>query len=358
MGMNSYSADAGTSVEIVYAFDTVNSVPGFPIVALIDDAQQIVAEFPATISIVNSDEWSSTIVIPDVDANTQVLWTVCWTFNTGEQTTVVNVPLYVNPNIDNQTGDIVLLPGQPLSFNMKRVVTVADIMIYQNNDLVQLFHVSGAPNIVNAYCSTAVRVDINISPSITPYLVVVDQLIFNLWVVTPRILTACLALESWINKAHIEQVIPQLEYKQSDLLNYLERGLNLFNGYPPQLMTFNGLNMQGPLYETWLLCATYYALGAQLQAEGALSFDFSGQAVTLNVDRTGSIESALGRVESMIGDKVPALKKLLAKYGINSGDGSNIYANSNSIGRVGITHGAFTVGNARNFGPIQMARHR
>lgn len=144
---------------------------------------------------------------------------------------------------------------------------------------------------------------------------------FKVWAVTPSILVAASQLEDFINKARAKNVIPELDYTQADLIQYLHRGLALFNSYPPQLTTFTGMNMQGMILDGWLQCAAYYALCAQLQAEGQMAFDFSGQAVSLNVDRTPSIESALGRIEAAL-ERIRGTKQLLAKNGINSGDGS------------------------------------
>jgi hypothetical protein len=60
----------------------------------------------------------------------------------------------------------------------------------------------------------------------------------------------------------------------------------------------------------------------QYMAEGSLAFDFSGQSVSLNIDRTTYIESMLGRLDTMVENQVKPVKRLLAKNGITSGDGS------------------------------------
>lgn len=145
--------------------------------------------------------------------------------------------------------------------------------------------------------------------------------VFNVWPSNPSILNSTKQLEEFLNKAHIKNVIPELDYTQGDLMMYLSRGLSLFNALE-QITAFTGMNMTGYMQEAWLICAAYYALAAQLQAEGALAFDFSGQTVSLNIDRTPSIESALGRVENQIENVVRPLKKRLAQAGITSGDGS------------------------------------
>ena len=103
--------------------------------------------------------------------------------------------------------------------------------------------------------------------------------------------------------------------------------------------------MQGPLLNSWLICSCYYALGAQLQAEGALAFDFGGQTVSLNVDRTPAIESALGRIENEVENTVKPFKKLLGRTGILSGDGSaggQFMDTSRALGVLGLSNTPLT----------------
>lgn len=167
---------------------------------------------------------------------------------------------------------------------------------------------------------------------------------FKVWPVTPSILVAASMVEDYINKARAQNVIPELAYTTADLIQYLHRGLGLFNSIGPQLTDFTGMNMQGGILDSWITCACYYALGAQLQAEGQMAFDFSGQSVSLNVDRTPSIESALGRIESAI-ERIRPYKQLLAKNGVNSGDGSAGGQNMNSsnhLGTLGVINAATT----------------
>ena len=59
-----------------------------------------------------------------------------------------------------------------------------------------------------------------------------------------------------------------------------------------------------------LHCAAYSVLSAQYLAEGQAAFDFSGQAVSLNIDRTQYIDSALGRVISYMENQVPNAKRM------------------------------------------------
>ena len=175
---------------------------------------------------------------------------------------------------------------------------------------------------------------------------------YMLWAVTPQILTASRLVEDHIDKARLENVIPELEYTQADLVQYLFRGLALFNNIPPRITAFTGTNMQGTLLDNWVVCSCYYALAAQLQAEGAMAFDFSGQSVSLNMDRSPSIESALGRIEGLITDRIRQSKGLITKTGLVSGDGSaggRFMDGSRAMGVLGVTQSPTTIlGNNRN----------
>lgn len=82
----------------------------------------------------------------------------------------------------------------------------------------------------------------------------------------------------------------------------------------------------------------------QYMAEGSLAFDFSGQSVSLNIDRTQYIESMLGRLDSMVENEVKPLKKLLGKYGISTGDGGigNKAIGANAFGITTLTRAPTT----------------
>jgi hypothetical protein len=130
------------------------------------------------------------------------------------------------------------------------------------------------------------------------------------------------ALEMAINKANQIETIKGLQYREVDLLQGLTRGLDYFNNVPPSLTSFTGECMTGGIREAWLVCSSIRSLRAQLQAEGLFNFDFSGQNISLNVDRTQAIDTACSHYESLIDTMVRPMKLLLAKKGIIAGDGS------------------------------------
>lgn len=176
----------------------------------------------------------------------------------------------------------------------------------------------------------------------------------NLWLTTMQTMVAVSMMEAAIDKAKVNQVIASLQYTTGDYLNYLYRGLQMFNQMPPLVTNIRGTNMQGTLLECWLVCSQLQALYAQTLAEGASAFDFSGQTVNLNVDRTPSLEAAIGRLESAMENQVKPYKKLLAKANILDNDGSigsqNLAAaTARAFGRTGVINSPTT--KLRRIGP-------
>jgi hypothetical protein len=291
--------------------------------------------------------WQVDFSIPKLGLQDVSYYTVRWTMvDEDNQTHVLKTVIEVHPCVDNRESDIVFLKPVrgigylditvPESFNASKGDTLT-LSAYLNNDPVfEELDVSDPQNGIKVTATTTktnIRIrDAFTASALAPHTILIQYqksgmmmpkiLSHNLWVITPSIATAMNLVEAHIHKAKLDNVIPSLQYTPGDLVTYLYRGLNLLNTIPPLATGFTGTNMQGHMLDAWLTCASYYALGAQLQAEGALAFDFSGQTVNLNIDRTPSIEAALGRIEQHIDAHLRPYKKMLVKAGIVSGDGS------------------------------------
>lgn len=106
-------------------------------------------------------------------------------------------------------------------------------------------------------------------------------------------------------------------YRDSDLYFYLQQGADYINSIKiPTNWTLQSYQtmyqLQGCNY--WLLeAAKWAALRAQYLAEGDAAFNFSGQPVTLDVDRTGFIESELGRIKDGLDNQFAQLKNQIVK---------------------------------------------
>lgn len=100
-------------------------------------------------------------------------------------------------------------------------------------------------------------------------------------------------------------------YRDSDLYYHLRYGLDFLNMiFPTTSWTYATFKGQFAQYVYSLIgCACLSALRAQYLAEGDSAFDYSGQPVSLTVDRTQFIESELGRWESWIDNVLKPWKK-------------------------------------------------
>ena len=314
--------------------------PGYPRVVLLDQDRSVIAQFSANPSSVVG-RWEAVVQLPLLGVTKPTEYKLRWRClaQDGEKYQLFD-NLVVDPKADRRDSEIVVFAEDttaefvmPIAYNE---AMNGSYQIYHNNDSVLPAWVS--------FSDPSVVIDAGMDRTVisvpTPIVDMLPAALFaNLlsvrmtvqgrpktyqykyWNITPQIALAMTMIEDFLNKSRIENVIPELEYSSGDLVGYLERGLNMFNSLQTPT-SFNGLNMRGTLLDAWIICSTYWALGAQLLAEGSLAFDFSGQGISLNVDRTPQLDAALGRIEARIQDTVVPLKKMMASQGILGGDGS------------------------------------
>lgn len=311
--------------------------PGYPKVTLLDSDKSPIATFTAVPGQAQGI-WTSAISLPMLGVTRPTEYKIRWRClgEDGERYQLFDTVL-IDPKAERRDSEIVVVAGSPHAEFviplMYDAVMDGRYQAYSNNTAL-------LPDWV-AFSSSAVAVDAGVDRTLIsiPLLDVPPSLFANLlsihmrvrgrpkvfsykyWHITPQIALAMTVLEDFLNKSRIENVIPELEYTDGDLVGYLEKGLHYFNSVGVQT-SFNGLNMQGPLMDSWQLCTAYWAISTQLLAEGSLAFDFSGQGISLNVDRTPQLDAALSRIEARIQDTVIPLKKLLGQQGITKGDGS------------------------------------
>jgi hypothetical protein len=320
--------------------------PGYPKVLFRDKDKNVISTVIATPSVVPG-EWLASVNIPNLNLTAKTEFNLRWKAIATDGSKYYNTDaLLVEPQLENRESDIVAMFGDTtfsfsLPFKMEAGIQnnpySAVYQVYTSNQafLTTQKDILGSNDVTvdgSAAESSVITAPLEVAgASLYPNLLKVvvtsttynvnKTILFKLWAVTPQILLEMSELEDQLNKAKVENTIPQLRYTTADLIGYLERGLYLFNMiYMPT--AFNGLNMQGLLQDAHLICSMYYALSAQILAEGSLSFDFSGQGISLNVDRTPALESALGRIETLIDQRVVPLKKQLIVNGVTGGDGS------------------------------------
>lgn len=315
-----------------------------PKVTVIDPTtKSIVLETRASVDANVAGQWECEVSIPDLDLSEDRIFTVVWEYlDENLATHKSRTQLTVEPNHQSRSNDLIItvkdkVPTK-INFNLPFAydtnIHTVDVAIYKNNEAVLGELDLEDPNIKTAVGTTTTNVSLEVDMKVDRFeplslMVSVSRLdaqdsniVYTMWPITPQILMATRMLEAQINKADYKQVIPELAYTSSDLVMYLYRGLAMFNQLPPRVTDFWGTNMQGSLLDAWITCSSYYALAAQLKAEGAMAFDFSGQSINLNIDRSPSEEAALGRVETQINDTIKEYKKTLGKAGYFQGDGS------------------------------------
>lgn len=99
-------------------------------------------------------------------------------------------------------------------------------------------------------------------------------------------------------------------YSDSDLYEYLTRGTEYINAANP-ITNWSLLNWPGTFgMDNFLLMASaWWGLNAQYLSEGELAFSFSGQSVTLDVDRTGYYADAMGRLKDYLDKELQTTKR-------------------------------------------------
>lgn len=97
-------------------------------------------------------------------------------------------------------------------------------------------------------------------------------------------------------------------YEDSDLVEYLDRGLEIINTTHP-LTNFNLNSLAGGPFNAFvLIAAAWYGLNAQYLVEVDLAFAFSGQTVTLDYDHAPMLAEAINRFKDYLDQNVSPAK--------------------------------------------------
>lgn len=341
-----------------------------------DFDEPLIPDYTPSVSLVDSDgvtvtttyatpftipgTWIADVTVPKFDNKDTIQYTILWIFECEGSKHKSRENIIIEPSVEERESESVALFGDDdYVINVPFLTDASDNVTYEFYDENTLLYSAVSSNILLKYQQNNYTTNVSLpltvpTASYTPRLLLVrfkrpgkmipETLSYKVWVVTPAILNAASQIESYINKSRISNVIPELRYAASDLLLALGRGLEMFNSLPPILSSFTGTNMQGSLLNAHVICSCITLLNMQYMAEGSLAFDFSGQSVSLNIDRTQYIESMLGRLDSMVENEVKPLKKLLGKYGISTGDGGigNKAIGANAFGITTLTRAPTT----------------
>lgn len=96
-------------------------------------------------------------------------------------------------------------------------------------------------------------------------------------------------------------------YEDSDIVEYLERGMELLNSNFP-LTSFQIGASPSSLNVFHIMLSSWYALNAQQLLETDLGFNFSGQAITLDYDHASQLSDVMGRWKDYIDSNLTQAK--------------------------------------------------
>jgi hypothetical protein len=323
----------GTAVlfqELFVEEDGTSILPGdpsaYPSVSILSPTEEIIQTGVATQVPASPGRWQFSWFVPaDADLSTEdIPWRIDWVMVTNGGRQLTRSSSFIA--IDN----IEASPDERQYFNLTfSGQTDRAIVRFKNpQDLVQL----------------TITTPSNVTTDLTPRIEVIQQDQFHTYFADTDALTAtgCYLLvwttrRTAISPPHtfVQQIrVPELlfwlvqpdfrmlidkiqkkeghvqAYSDSDLYGYLLRGMDILNQTNPitswSLTTFPS---QFGFLTFLIAAATWWGLQAQYLSEGELSFNFSGQTVTLDVDRTSFYADAMGRLKEYLDNELQKTKR-------------------------------------------------
>lgn len=251
------------------------------------------------------------------------------------------------------TQDVVEIVGKPARTEIviAGLYDTVTLALYRDNDVIGELRVEDFTRVASGYYYAATFDTTLLPASLEPYTAVWSYFNSNdpqnvysenaaIYVVTPTILNAISDVKAKINKARTTLYgQPDLLFPASTIMTWMRRGRDAFNGAPGGFTSFTMLNAKGAIREYWLLYTELGAIEAQYMAEGEKAFDYSGAAITLNVDRTGYLDNMASKIQTKLDNEIKSFRQNLIIKGNTSGDGSADLTKlrAGAMGAVGIT---------------------
>ncbi len=227
--------------------------------------------------------------------------------------------------------EIIGAPVTTLTLLLDNPATNVQCSIYQNNTMVALSIYSGTPTqLSQGYMYQISQSISSLPPSVSPYSIIWSYTDIygnsssetsELYILTPSMTLVMDDIKKVINKARAAAGDPVTTFSPSELASYVRQGADTFNG-TGQPTNFNMTNAVGPIRQYWMGFSEVVALKSQMLSEGIRAFNFSGQAISLDVDRSGVYENMANTIESSVMQSVILFKDVLAKRGLLGGDGN------------------------------------
>lgn len=145
----------------------------------------------------------------------------------------------------------------------------------------------------------------------------------RLFVTNASILSATDDVRSFIQRADTTLAHQQdLVFSVPALMTFLRMGRDHFNGAYGTLTQFDMTDATAAIRAFWIMHANVQALRAQFLAEGEKAFNFSGQSIQLDVDRTQYYTQLASEIQQQLDNECKAFKQNLIKKGIVTGTGN------------------------------------
>lgn len=281
-----------------------------------------------------------------------------YTLRVGEQNIYQFEAITVEGLIDVQLGcqPSIEMQGDPATvlFATKDLYQNYVVELRQGGQVLASMPVLNPEKIAGGYCVSATIDTTSLPPSCVPYQINwkfwnVSAQTFRqateLWIVTDSMIQAIEDVKAKINKARTTLYgTPDSLFPSTEIMKWLRRGMDFFNGYAGVFSSLTMTNAMGPVREYWLLCAEKYALEAQYLLEGEKAFNFSGANISLDVDRTQYLDNMASKIQSALDNELKPFKQNLIIKGNQNGDGSGPNGDGNfgalqrgAMGAVGIT---------------------
>ncbi len=264
-----------------------------------------------------------------------------------------NVTVVGLTTVPTGTQDSIELKGNKatLSIVLDRLYDNVVIQLHQDNLIIGQARIQEFTRVSSGYYFAGIFDTSQLTESLEPYTVVwnygntaTPNEVFSesasLWIATPTMLGAMNDVKAKINKARTTLYgQPDLLFPPETIMLWLRRARDALNGAPGGFTSFTMTNAKGSIREYWLMYAEMMAIESQYMAEGEKAFDFSGAAISLNVDRTGYLDSMAGKIQSRLDNEIKPWKQNLIIKGNTGGDGSADPSKlrPGALGSVGIT---------------------
>lgn len=317
-----------------------------------DPDNKLITQGSGSQDIQNPARWTASITIPSTAPATTTgrRYSILWSIKNAKTTLQYKDYFAVKPAVDFDIVDLDRLVIEKtnlidsLAIDVNSSITQLQIKLLTESG--QLVFDSGVlsggslPPSINAqeykvytYQSPSVITDMTVALNgFKPYIIewvytadgIVEREYHFMYVVNYRILSLSNSLRRFIDKAKSRHPNPALQFTEVDLIEYLSQGVALINFTKPTLTDWSIVTCPPSLHMGLIQAGAYCALSAQYIAEGQAAFSFNGQTVTLEVDRTQFIDTALGRMMEFIQTQIPIAKRMWLRSGGNTGHAGGV----------------------------------